>query len=57
MSRTHHHGSPARAKLLKLCDKYTGWIGEGNYRSAGKRFLKRLQHRYNRRRTMKGDEE
>lgn len=34
--------------MLKLADKYTGWIGEGCMRSNGRRFIKRLEHRHNR---------
>lgn len=36
-------------RLLKLADKYTGWQTEGCYAAHGRRFAKRLEHRYNRR--------
>jgi hypothetical protein len=36
-------------RLLKLEDKYTGWSGEECWRPHGRRFIKRLEHRYNRR--------
>lgn len=36
-------------RLVKLADKRTGWIGEGCYRSNGRRFVKRWEHRHNRR--------
>lgn len=36
-------------RLLKLIDRRTGWYGEGCWRAAGRRFIKRLEHRYNRR--------
>ncbi len=36
-------------RLLKLTDKYTGWTGEECWRAPDRRFLKRLEHRHNRR--------
>lgn len=36
-------------RLLKLVDKYTGWVSEGSTKQLGRRFFKRLEHRYNRR--------
>lgn len=36
-------------RLVKLADKYTGWLGEGCWRRNGRRFVKRIEHRYNRR--------
>jgi hypothetical protein len=36
-------------KLVKLADKYTGWFGEECWRAHGRRFIKKLEHRYNRR--------
>jgi hypothetical protein len=36
-------------RLLKLADKYTGWQCEHCYAQHGRRFAKRLEHRYNRR--------
>ena len=47
MSRSRN-GKP-RPKLLKLADKYTGWMGEGCWTAKGRRFIKRWQTRYNRR--------
>lgn len=38
-----------RSKLLKLPNRYTGWVGEDCWRSEGRRFLKRLEHRAKRR--------
>lgn len=38
-----------RFRLLKLEDKHTGWVGEGCWRARGRRFIKKLEHRYNRR--------
>lgn len=35
-------------RLLKFADKRTGWLGEGCWRSHGRRFIKRLEHRHNR---------
>lgn len=35
-------------RLLKLVDKYKGWCGEECWRAPGRRFIKRLEHRYNR---------
>ncbi len=42
-------GSNMHIRLLKLADKRTGWYGEGCWRARGRRFIKRLEHRYNRR--------
>jgi len=36
------------SKCVKFADKRTGWYGEGCWRPAGRRFLKRLEHRHNR---------
>lgn len=33
------------SRLIKLPDRYTGWLGEGCWRSRGRRFVKRLEHR------------
>jgi hypothetical protein len=49
MAHTKHHNAPKRPKLLKLTDKYTGWLGEEAWRQKGRRFIKRLEHRHNRR--------
>lgn len=35
--------------LVKLSDKYTGWMGEGYTKPKSRRFLKRWEHKYNRR--------
>lgn len=48
MSDTFGHKKP-REKLLKRVDKYTGWIGECCNGALGRRFIKRLQRRANRR--------
>ena len=48
MSDNKRHNKP-RPKLLKLTDKYTGWMGEGCWTAKGRRFIKRLQTRHNRR--------
>lgn len=48
MSRSRNNQRP-REKLLKLADKYTGWIGEECWRQNGRKFIKRLQARHNRR--------
>lgn len=45
MSRTRHHHSKPRVKLLKLPDRYTGWVGEGCNSQQARKFIKRLQHR------------
>jgi len=37
------------SKCIKLIDRRTGYYGEGCWRSLGRRFIKRLEHRYNRR--------
>ena len=37
------------ACLMKLADRHTGWIGETCHRQNGRRFIKRFEHRYNRR--------
>ena len=37
-----------QAGVVKLADKRTGWYGEGCWRAAGRRFMKRLEHRHNR---------
>jgi len=47
MSRSKY--KPGRPRMLKLQAKYSGWIGEGCWRSLGKRFIKNLEHRANRR--------
>lgn len=44
MSKTYK-SDVGRFKLVKLPDRYTGWLGESCWRSRGKRFLKKLQHR------------
>lgn len=36
-------------RLLHLPTKYTGWLGEDCWRSRGRRFIKRLEHRAYRR--------
>lgn len=36
-------------RLVKLADKYTGWMGESCLNSPARRFIKRLEHRHNRR--------
>lgn len=36
-------------RLLKLADKRTGWVSEGATGPNGRRYYKRLEHRYNRR--------
>ena len=36
-------------RLLKLEDRYTGWSGEECWRAPGRRFIKRREHRHNRR--------
>ena len=46
MSRTKHHNAPKRAKLFKLPNRYTGWLGEG---ATTTEFRKRVEHRANRR--------
>jgi hypothetical protein len=38
-----------RGKVIHFVDQYTGWFGEGCWRSHGRRFIKRLEHRHNRR--------
>jgi hypothetical protein len=39
-----------RAKsCVKFLDKRTGWYGEGCYGPLGRAFIKRLEHRHNRR--------
>jgi hypothetical protein len=38
-----------RRAPFKLTDKRTGWYGEGCWRSHGRKFLKKLEHRHNRR--------
>lgn len=49
MSRTAHHNAPKRGKLVKLADRYTGWLGEGLVAQEGREFRKRLEHRSARR--------
>lgn len=49
MSRTKHHNDSRKGKLLKLVNKYTGWIGENCWGQRGRKFLKRWEHRHNRR--------
>lgn len=49
MSRTKHHNAPKRPKLMKLPDRYTGWVGEGQTTQNGLHFLKRQEHRAQRR--------
>lgn len=44
MSRSRNNKC-IRVNLLRLPDRYTGWMGEQCWRSHGKRFLKKLQHR------------
>lgn len=48
MSRTKGHCNP-RPKLAKLVDRYTGWLGEAFTKAYGRRFIKRLTSRHNRR--------
>lgn len=35
-------------RLLKLNDKYTGWVGESCINSRARRWIKRWEHRHNR---------
>lgn len=44
MADTYNHRN-ARPKLVKLPDRYTGWLGEGCWRAHGRNFIKRLQRR------------
>lgn len=37
------------SKCVKLSDRRTGWYGDGCWRQRGRAFIKRLEHRYNRR--------
>lgn len=36
-------------RLLRLEDKRTGYVGEECWRARGRKFIKRLEHRHNRR--------
>lgn len=45
MSDTYHHNAPARALLLKLPTRYTGWVGEDCFRQRGRQYIKRQQRR------------
>ena len=49
MARTKHHNDAKGGKILKLEDKYTGWVGEYCWRQRGRKFLKRWKNRHNRR--------
>lgn len=49
MSRTYHHHSPPRSKLMKLPHKYTGWEGESLQSQEGIAWRKRVEHRAQRR--------
>jgi hypothetical protein len=48
MARTFR-SEKTRSRLLKLEDKRTGWQGEQCYAQEGKDFLKKFEHRHNRR--------
>lgn len=52
MSRSKHCGYP-REKLVKFDDKRTGWYGESCFAAEGRKFIKRLQRRHNRRNAAK----
>lgn len=49
MSNTYHHNSPTRARLMRIPNRYTGWVGEGCWSQNGKQFIKRIERRANRR--------
>lgn len=48
MSKTHHHNAPKAPRMLRLDDSYTGYTGEGCYKQAGRKSIKRQEHRSNR---------
>jgi hypothetical protein len=47
MSRSNYCGYP-REKLVKFENKRTGWFGESCFAAEGRKFIKKLQHKYNR---------
>lgn len=49
MADTYPHNAPKRGKLLKLPNKYLGWLGESLYSQEGRKFRKRVEHRAMRR--------
>ncbi len=52
MSRSNYCGYP-RVRLVKFDDKRTGWFGESCFAAEGRKFIKKLQHRHNRRNAQK----
>ncbi len=38
-----------KSRDVKLHDKYTGYFGEGCWAPRGRRWIKRIEHKYNRR--------
>lgn len=49
MSRTTHHNAPKKGRLLREEGKYSGWVGEDCWRQHGRKYIKRREHRANRR--------